>query len=320
MLSALIISALSTWGKYSAQIISVQIIFYDAERAPGDNRRMTRKNSSVAAGHLLAAALLSSCLPLAAAARPAPDAPWCERLAVRLPNISAAECRQSALAPSGAKSHKGFPILERNVAPANADAPRVLLLGGIHGDEPTASALVFEWLKQMDTPAAQAMHWKVAPLLNPDGLLAAKPQRVNARGVDLNRNFPTPGWQQEAPRYWAKVTRSDPRRYPGKKPLSEPESRWINDTIESFRPDLIVSVHAPFGVLDFDGHQHPPSKFGRLVYRSVGVYPGSLGNYSGRHKQVPVITIELPHAQAMPSDAEVRRIWHDMLQWIERNL
>ncbi|WP_374581545.1 M14 family zinc carboxypeptidase [Pseudoduganella sp.] len=273
------------------------------------------------ARRLLAGALLASSLPLAGAApNAAQDAPWCARLAVRLPNISAAECRQSALAPSGVTSHHGFPILERDIAPARADAPRVLLLGGIHGDELTASALVFEWLKQMDTPAAQAMHWKVAPLLNPDGLLAAKPQRVNARGVDLNRNFPTPGWQQEAPRYWAKVTRSDPRRYPGKTPLSEPESRWINDTIERFRPDLIVSVHAPFGVLDFDGHLHPPSKFGRLLYRSVGVYPGSLGNYSGRHKQVPVLTIELPHALAMPSDAEVRRIWHDMLEWIGRNL
>lgn len=286
---------------------------------------MTRKKIITPRQWLLSAALLAgglaSCLaPAGAAPQPAPDSPWCERLAVRLPNISAAECRQSALAPSGVKSHRGFPILERDIAPAKADAPRVLLLGGIHGDELTASALVFEWLKQMDTPAAQAMHWKVAPLLNPDGLLAAKPQRVNARGVDLNRNFPTPGWQQEAPRYWAKVTRSDPRRYPGKKPLSEPESRWINDTIERFRPDLIVSVHAPFGVLDFDGHIAPPSKFGRLVYRSVGVYPGSLGNYSGRHKQVPVITIELPHALAMPPDAEVRRIWHDMLEWIERNL
>ena len=84
---------------------------------------------------------------------------------------------------------------------------------------------MFRWLQAMDTPAAQGLQWKVAPLLNPDGLLAAKPQRVNARGVDLNRNFPTPGWQREAPRYWAKVTRSDPRRFPGKNPLSEPESR-----------------------------------------------------------------------------------------------
>jgi len=249
----------------------------------------------------------------------AATAPWCDRLAARLPTVSADACRQSAVMPSGAKSNNGFPILERDIAAA-PNAPRVLLLGGIHGDELSASALVFRWLRTMDSPAAQGLHWKVAPLLNPDGLLAAKPQRVNARGVDLNRNFPTPNWQSEAPRYWAKVTRSDPRRFPGKSPLSEPESRWVHQTIENFHPDLIVSVHAPFGVLDFDGEAEPPRKFGRLNYRKVGVYPGSLGNYSGQHKQVPVITIELPHAQAMPSDAEIQRIWLDMLDWIRTNL
>jgi len=266
---------------------------------------------------------LAACLlaggAMAVPSRAATEAPWCDRLAARLPTISASSCRASAVVPSGATSNQGFPILERDIV-ASPSAPRVLLLGGIHGDELSASALVFRWLQSMDTPAAQGLHWKVAPLLNPDGLLAAKPQRVNAHGVDLNRNFPTPDWQREAPRYWAKVTRSDPRRFPGKSPLSEPESRWVHQTIESFHPDLIVSVHAPFGVLDFDGEAEPPRRFGRLSYRKVGVYPGSLGNYSGQHKQVPVITIELPHAQAMPSDAEVQRIWLDMLDWIRQNV
>lgn len=269
--------------------------------------------------------ILMSCLlgSVPAAQARAADAPWCDRLAARLPAVSASSCRQSAVAPSGAKSNLGFPILERDIAPrvpAAAPPLRVLLLGGIHGDELTASSLVFQWLQHMDAPNAQGVHWKVAPLLNPDGLLAAKPQRVNAHGVDLNRNFPTPGWKQEAPRYWTRVTRSDPRRFPGKAPLSEPETRWVNDTIERFRPDLIVSVHAPFGILDFDGQAEPPRNFGRLIYHRVGVYPGSLGNYSGWHKQVPVITIELPNAQSMPSDAEVQRIWRDMLDWIKRNM
>ena len=297
-----------------------------AEESTCLNLRRTRASRALLAGWGVCLAVGAG---LAAAANPAPrtgpDAPWCDRLAARLPTISSATCRQSAVAPSGAKSHNGFPILERDIAAhaagqAGAGAPRVLLLGGIHGDESSASALVFRWLQSMDSPAAQGLHWKVAPLLNPDGLLAARPQRVNARGVDLNRNFPTPGWQRDAPRYWAKVTRSDPRRFPGKSPLSEPESRWVHDTIERFRPDLIVSVHAPFGVLDFDGEAEPPRKFGHLAYRKVGVYPGSLGNYSGQHKQVPVITIELPHAQAMPPDAEIQRIWLDMLEWIKENV
>ena len=157
-------------------------------------------------------------------------------------------------------------------------------------------------------------------MLNPDGLLAPKPNRVNANGVDLNRNFPTPGWKQEAPRYWKNITGNDPRRFPGKGPLSEPESRWLNEEMERFKPNVIISVHAPFGVLDFDGSAKPPQRFGRLAFTPVGIYPGSLGNYGGMHKNVPVITIELPNAQAMPSDAEAERIWQDMLAWIRRNV
>ena len=83
---------------------------------------------------------------------------------------------------------------------------------------------------------------------------------------------------------------------------------------------MIISVHAPFGVLDFDGPAPAPKRFGRLTLNPVGVYPGSLGNYSGKFRNVPVITIELPNAQAMPTDAEAKRIWSDMLEWINHNL
>jgi protein MpaA len=253
----------------------------------------------------------------------APQAQWCKRLTARLPGISNDTCQRSALAPTGATSLKGFPILMRQllaVDNAHGKPIRVLLLGGIHGDELTASAIVFQWMQWMQTAPAQEFDWHVVPVLNPDGLLAARPTRMNAHGVDLNRNFPTPNWQQDAPRYWAKVTRRDPRRFPGRAPLSEPETKWVNDEMLRFQPDVIISVHAPFGVLDFDGPVKPPQRFGRLVFNPVGVYPGSLGNYSGVHKNVPVITIELPNAQRMPSPTEVRRIWQDMLTWIQRNV
>lgn len=270
------------------------------------------------------------CMGFASAAAPDPQAlqaDWCKRLVKPIPGVTAQTCQKSGLVPTGVKSRNGFPILVRDILPRSgknigtkSEPLRVLLIGGIHGDELTASAIVFQWMQRMQGPLAQSIHWKIAPVVNPDGLMAAKPKRVNAKGVDLNRNFPTPGWLQEAPRYWAKVTRSDPRRFPGHAPLSEPESRWISDEIERFRPDVIVSVHAPFGVLDFDGPVTPPRRFGRLVYSGVGVYPGSLGNYSGLHKRVPVITIELPNAKTMPPEVEVQRIWQDMLTWIKRNV
>lgn len=258
------------------------------------------------------------------ATTPTQAAEWCKRLVVRLPGISDATCQRSGLLPTGANSLQGFPLLARQISAGKKNTPgkplRVLLMGGIHGDELTAAAIVFRWLQLMPTPAAQQFEWKVLPVVNPDGLLAPKAKRVNAHGVDLNRNFPTPGWEKDAPRYWAVRTKKDPRRFPGVAPLSEPESRWVNDEMVRFHPDVIVSVHAPFGLLDFDGSVQPPRHFGRLLLDQVGVYPGSLGNYSGIHKNVPVITIELPNAQKMPSDAEVQRIWLDMLYWINSHV
>jgi len=263
--------------------------------------------------------------PPATNATAAAPVDWCKRFSARLQSVPIAKCKESALQPSGATSLKGFPILKRQIpamknGKVNNKAVRVLLLGGIHGDELTASAIVFQWMQWMKTAPAQDFHWNVVPVVNPDGLLSPKPKRVNANGVDLNRNFPTPNWRVDAPHYWAHKTGSDSRRFPGMAPLSEPESRWVNEEMERFRPQVIISVHAPFGVLDFDGPATPPHKFGRLVFNRVGVYPGSLGNYSGMHKKVPVITIELPNAQTMPTSAEAKRIWLDMLTWIRQNV
>lgn len=276
----------------------------------------------------IAAALTGCALVLvcpssfAASANAAQQADWCKRLSPRLPGVSVAECQRGGLQPSGTVSRKGFPILVRSTPAAKRgkEPVRVLLLGGIHGDELTASAIVFEWMQWIQTGTAQQFQWKVAPVVNPDGLLASKPQRVNANGVDLNRNFPTPGWQKDARQYWTHVTGSDPRRFPGVSPLSEPETRWLNQEIERFKPHVIVSVHAPFGVLDFDGPAPAPQRFGRLYFNRVGVYPGSLGSYGGLHKNMPVITIELPNALKMPQPDEVQRIWQDMIGWIARNV
>ena len=138
--------------------------------------------------------------------------------------------------------------------------------------------------------------------------------------MDLNRNFLTDDWENNALSYWKQKTKSDKRRYPGKKPLSEPESRWISEQIRQFKPDAIVSIHAPYGVLDYDGPREPPEKFGYLRLKLLGTYPGSLGNYAGASLNVPVITLELPHAGIMPTPVQTERIWKDMLAWLGENL
>jgi protein MpaA len=238
---------------------------------------------------------------------------FCAEMTGRLPNVSKATCGRAQLLLSEARSAQGRPLFQRDVVSPNARL-RVLVIGGIHGDELSSTALVLNWINAaMETPSN--IHWRFVPLMNPDGMLLDKPTRTNSRGVDLNRNFPTPNWDKEAPVYWNQRTKNDPRRYPGPKPLSEPESKWLFDEMEHWKPNLIVSVHAPYGVLDFDGPTVAPERLGRLYLDQVGIFPGSLGNYGGVHKKVPVVTIELPSAIRTPQEAEIRQMWLDLLRW-----
>ncbi|MFZ4550394.1 MAG: M14 family zinc carboxypeptidase [Aquabacterium sp.] len=252
-------------------------------------------------------------IPAHAAGRPLSASSFCEVMTRRLPNVSRAVCARAQLQAMPVRSVSGNQLVQRDVVSPHARL-RVLVVGGIHGDELSSTALVLHWIgAAMETPSN--IHWRFVPLMNPDGMLQSRPSRTNARGVDLNRNFPTPNWDKEAPMYWKERTRSDPRRFPGGKPLSEPESKWLHDEMERWKPDLIVSVHAPYGVLDFDGPTVPPKRLGRLYLDQVGIFPGSLGNYGGVYKKVPVVTIELPNALRTPQDAEIRQMWLDLLRW-----
>jgi hypothetical protein len=238
---------------------------------------------------------------------------FCQQATARLPNVPMALCAKAQLQVNGATSVRGHPLMQRDVISPNAHL-RVLVIGGVHGDELSSTSLVMHWVQAaLETPSN--IHWRFVPLMNPDGMFQSSPTRTNAHGVDLNRNFPTPNWDKEAPQYWNKRTKNDPRRYPGPKPLSEPESKWLYDEMERWKPNLIVSVHAPYGVLDFDGPTSPPQKLGRLYLDQVGIFPGSLGNYGGVHKHVPVVTIELPSAIRTPQEAEIRQMWLDLLRW-----
>lgn len=251
-----------------------------------------------------------------------PGADVCRRVAGRLASVRETDCQSPGLAISGGLSVNGLPILIKTYPPRTHRRPlgRVLLIGGIHGDELSSVSIVVHWMRILDRHHSGMFHWQVVPLLNPDGLLHDKARRMNANGVDLNRNFPTPNWRAASEHYWVARTRRNPRRYPGPMPLSEPESRWLARQIEQFQPDVIVAVHAPLGVLDFDGPRRAPRRLGHLHLDPLGTYPGSLGNYAGVQKNIPVITVELPSAGIMPTPAQVDHIWMDLVAWLKRNI
>lgn len=278
--------------------------------------------------HARLLALAAFLLPLGASANTL-AAPWhplagvhgadpCLELVARLPNVKSKLCADAQLTPTVGKSLQGRTLYSRDVVSPDAKI-RVLVVGAMHGDELSSASLALHWIQRaLETPSNA--HWRFIPALNPDGLMMRPARRMNARGVDLNRNFPTPNWEREAKIYWEKRTRKDPRRWPGPSPLSEPESRYLHEEMKRFQPHLIVSIHAPYGVLDFDGPGTPPPKLGRLYLDQVGIFPGSLGNYGGVHKGMPVVTIELPSAFRTPLDAEMRQMWLDLLRWMSERV
>ena len=247
---------------------------------------------------------------------------FCDRIDLKLSSVSRFECLGVGLEPSGQTSVNGTPIFYRDYAPKGEPVAKVLLIGGTHGDEYSSVSVVFKWLTMLRAGAGENYHWRVVPVLNPDGLLRPHGQsrRMNANGVDINRNFPTPNWAVDAKEYWEQRTRYNKRRYPGPGPASEPETKYIVEQMKDFSPDAVISVHAPHGVIDYDGPKTPPKNLGPLDLLRLGTYPGSMGRYIGLHMDVPLLTVELESATSMPSKTDIKAIWLDTVAWLDKRI
>jgi protein MpaA len=249
----------------------------------------------------------------------------CQKISNKLSSVSRKECNAIGLSLTGALSVNQFPILVKEYPPLGDKKPlgRILLIGGTHGDELSSISVVFKWINKLEKYHSGKFHWRVMPLLNPDGALLRKHTRQNANGVDLNRNFDTPGAsKQVALEHWKTKTNSNKRRYPGPSPLSEPETQWLFNEIATFKPDVIISVHAPFSLVDYDApnRANAPHRIGYLHKNLMGTYPGSLGNFAGIHLEIPVITLELPHAGIMPTYNQITQMWIGIVRWLSRYL
>jgi protein MpaA len=198
-------------------------------------------------------------------------------------------CETVQLLP-GCESVNGSPIYHYNKSGDAKDPANILVYSLIHGDETPAGSVGRFWLERLETIVPRN-NWRVIPILNPDGVKAKT--RTNANKIDVNRNFPTMDWEEKAQGYWKRDSKSNPRRFPGFKAGSEPETQCAVKHIEDFKPDFIVSIHTPLKVLDYDGPKLNPPKFDYLPWRSLGHYPGSLGRYMWFERKVPVLTMEL---------------------------
>lgn len=250
---------------------------------------------------------------------------FCHAFAKKLRSVDYQDCLALDLLPSQ-KYHsvQNLPLVFREITPNETQAPKgkILFVGGIHGDEYSAISLGYLWLQSLlKHPDDNRYQWLFLPVTNPDGLFSSPAQRQNASGVDLNRNFASPDWEGNAISYWKKYSRSNPRRYPGPFAESEPETKWIVNYIKRYKPDVIISLHAPFGLLDYDGPDYgTPDQIGHLRLRKLGTYPGSLGRYAGEFLNIPVLTIELENAGILPSEKQNFQMWKDFEHWVDEKL
>jgi len=232
----------------------------------------------------------------------------CEALAGRLSSVGLQECLRTRLVDTGFDSVRGRPLVATRIPTEGRDAPRVMLIGGHHGDELTSVTTMVKWIHELRSRDT-GVDWFVFPAVNPDGVLARPASRTNANGVDLNRNFPAENWR-------SRPQGGRARYQPGSAPASEPETQMLIAAIDALRPAVILSVHGPLGLVDLDGHVPAPDKLGHLPPGDLRAYPGSLGSFGFKAKNIPVVTIELKNAAYMPPAEAIRAVLLDVESWV----
>jgi hypothetical protein len=127
--------------------------------------------------------------------------------------------------------------------------PHVLVFACIHGDECAARGI--EPLRN-GCPDPRANVFVLANL-DPDG--SATGTRLNGRGVDLNRNFPSQ-WRPRGQRGSAE--------YAGPRPFSEPETRLAAHIIDKLQPRVTIWFHQIHRGAAFVRAWGPSAPAGRL--------------------------------------------------------
>lgn len=151
------------------------------------------------------------------------------------------------------RSVRGRPIVAYRKGTPGA-ARTVVLLGQMHGDEPAGVTTAESAVRRV--PVLSDTDVWIVPTMNPDGL--ARGTRTNARGVDLNRNWPM-NWRRSA----RGITWSGPRA------ASEPETRAMLRFLRRVQPDFMASLHQPYGEIGF--YADKPRPFQRRLARGLGL-------------------------------------------------
>lgn len=114
----------------------------------------------------------------------------------------------------------------------------MLFFAGMHGNERGAKDLMDKFAKELAknpelvNPSNRLV---IIPLVNPDGFYERE-DKLNANGVNLNRNFDTS--------FWTTHSSADETTYAGPEPFSEAESRVIKNVVEECDPVMMIAFHS----------------------------------------------------------------------------
>jgi len=182
------------------------------------------------------------------------------------------------------RSAEGRPIRLARIGERTAPV-RVLVVGAIHGNEPAGLAVAVALRRR---PPPRGVELWVIQDLNPDGTAAGA--RQNARGVDLNRNFPD-GWRAQG--------RPFDTFHSGPRPLSEPESRLLARLVRRLRPAVTVWYHQALALVDLGtADARLVRRYARasgLPARRLGFLPGVATRWQNRlARGTSAFVVELP--------------------------
>ncbi len=173
--------------------------------------------------------------------------------------------------------------------------PEVLIVGGVHGNEPEGIACAHGLLNLFSKSFPYRLRLNLIPTLNLDGAL--KSERRNSHGVDLNRNLPTNDWTSKY---------EQEKYFPGRAANSEPESQAIVTYLKGNKVRFIVSLHSWHPLLNINGSCREEAEViqkitGYEIKENIGYpTPGCLGTYAGIERDIPTLTYEIERGLATP--------------------
>ncbi|MEX9252256.1 murein tripeptide amidase MpaA [Pseudenterobacter timonensis] len=197
-----------------------------------------------------------------------------------------------------------------------ADRNSGLIIAGTHGDE-NSSIVTLSCALRTLAPERRRHH--VILTVNPDGCQLGL--RANARGVDLNRNFPAANWRagETVYRWNSAAPERDVVLLTGEKPGSEPETQGLCKLIHQLKPAWVVSFHDPLACIE-DPHETRlgvwlADAFALPLVKSVGYEtPGSFGSWCA-DLGLNCITAEFPAISSDEASEKYLQAMTDLLCW-----